>query len=89
MKMNKFYNQAISFLRKQLRCEQVKSWKSSFNPKPVGRLLWKQQKQGQAKKSKLLFKSNLFYGSWSSARIAIAQKICSTRFYYCSTPFEQ
>ncbi len=61
--MNKFYNQAIFFLRKQLRCEQVKSWKSSFNPKPVGRLLWKQQKQGQAKKSKLLFKSNLFYFS--------------------------
>ncbi len=30
-----------------------------------------------------------FYGTWSSARIAIARKICSTRFYYCSTPFEQ
>ena len=28
-------------------------------------------------------------GSWSSARIAIARKICSTQFYYCSTPFEQ
>ena len=28
-------------------------------------------------------------GTWSSARIAIARKICSTRFYYCSTPFEQ
>ncbi len=25
----------------------------------------------------------------STARIAIARKICSTRFYYCSTAFEQ
>ncbi len=29
------------------------------------------------------------YGTWWTARIAIARKICSTRFYYCSTPFEQ
>jgi hypothetical protein len=28
-------------------------------------------------------------GTWWTARIAIARKICSTRFYYCSTPFEQ
>ncbi len=28
-------------------------------------------------------------GTWWTARIAIARKICSTQFYYCSTPFEQ
>ncbi len=28
-------------------------------------------------------------GSWSSARNSFARKICSTRFYFCSTPFEQ
>ena len=31
----------------------------------------------------------IFIGTWWTARIAIARKICSTRFYYCSTPFEQ
>ncbi len=34
-------------------------------------------------------KLNKPIGTWSSARIAIARKICSTRFYYCSTAFEQ
>jgi hypothetical protein len=28
-------------------------------------------------------------GSWSTARNSFAQKICSTRFYYYSTAFEQ
>ncbi len=28
-------------------------------------------------------------GSWSSARNLFAQKICSTWFFICSTPFEQ
>ena len=32
---------------------------------------------------------NYLDGTWWTARIAIARKICSTRFYYCSTPFEQ
>ncbi len=38
---------------------------------------------------KLSAKETTEMGTWWTARIAIARKICSTRFYYCSTPFEQ
>jgi len=36
-----------------------------------------------------IFPRYIQVGSWSSARNLFAWKICSTQFYYCSTPFEQ
>ncbi len=63
--------------------EQVWFWLSS----PISH--WPTNNQFIIILMSVLATSGLTSGTWWTARIAIARKICSTRFYYCSTPFEQ